>query len=156
MMVAMCSKTRGIGTDGKMTWYKPKDLAYFRKMTKDRVVIMGRKTWESLPEKHKPLKDRINVVVSRTMEVYKKGMIVFKDVYSALDFFDDSIVIGGGTLYDELIDNADLETIYITKIDNVDQYLYDTFFPVLPSHFKLVESKKEDDITFETYKRTYI
>lgn len=64
-IVAM-APNRIIGREGKLPWHIPEDLRHFKRLTSGKAVIMGRKTWESLPEKFRPLPDRLNIVVSKT------------------------------------------------------------------------------------------
>ena len=71
-IVVAATKQRGIGRDGSMPWRLPSDMAYFKRVTTEReddsarqnAVLMGRKTWDSIPAKFRPLRDRINVVIS--------------------------------------------------------------------------------------------
>ena len=72
VVVASCKHTRGIGVGGKLPWSLRGDMQYFKQLTrstadplKRNAVIMGRKTWQSIPEKLRPLADRVNVVISR-------------------------------------------------------------------------------------------
>jgi dihydrofolate reductase len=76
VVVGICKQNRGIGIDGKMPWRLRADMAYFKQVTrsthdplKRNAVIMGRKTWESIPSKFRPLDDRLNVVISRNTAV---------------------------------------------------------------------------------------
>lgn len=72
-IVVAATKARGIGRDGSMPWRLPTDMAYFKRLTSEReddaqrqnAVVMGRKTWDSIPAKFRPLRDRLNVVISR-------------------------------------------------------------------------------------------
>ena len=119
-----------IGRDGKMPWRVPEDLAHFKKVTAGKPVIMGRKTWESLPDNHKPLPGRVNIIVSRsvgTVEAHD-GAIWVPNLDVALQEADkarqssvsladgdgqvhslvDTWIIGGGTLYTEALSRDDL------------------------------------------------
>jgi dihydrofolate reductase len=75
-LVVAATLANGIGAQGALPWRLPREMAYFAKVTREggpttegipNAVIMGRKTWESIPRKFRPLKDRLNVVISRTM-----------------------------------------------------------------------------------------
>ena len=117
----------GIGYNGDLLEHIPEDLKYFKALTTGHVVVMGRKTWDSLPTK--PLPNRHNIVITRTalgqhdgadfwaMNATKTFMRLRKDQY---EYF----IIGGGTIYKELLSLCD--RVYITKIykdhDNVDTY----------------------------------
>ena len=72
-----------IGVNGLIPWHYPQDLAHFRERTKGGTVIMGRVTWESIPEKFRPLRGRENIVVSKTLEPHIGAPIVARDISSA-------------------------------------------------------------------------
>lgn len=65
-IIAAVSDNGVIGRDGKIPWHIPADMKRFQRLTLGHAVVMGRRTWESIPEKHRPLKDRVNIVVSRS------------------------------------------------------------------------------------------
>ena len=124
----------GIGFNGDLLEHIPEDLKYFKALTTDHVVVMGRKTWDSLPVK--PLKDRINIVISNSMFPFQgtyewdviKHLSLCMSMNYAKDYIrssdDEIFIIGGGTIYKELLPFCD--RIYVTKIfkdhDNVDTY----------------------------------
>ena len=120
----------GIGSNGDLLCSIKEDLAHFKKITTNNIVIMGRKTWDSLPKK--PLPNRINIVITNSFE---GDYFIFNSVvYAKLDFIkrvikrikedNDIFVIGGGQIYKELLPYC--EYIHLTKIhksfDNVDTY----------------------------------
>lgn len=111
-----------IGRDGVMPWHVPEDLQHFKEVTSGKPVIMGRRTWESLPDTHKPLPGRVNIIVSRsvgTVEV-RDGGIWVSSLDAALGVahkaqeatnagsLADAWIIGGGTLYAEALTREDL------------------------------------------------
>ena len=123
----------GIGFNGELLEKIPEDLKRFKKLTKGNVVVMGRKTWDSLPVK--PLPDRLNLIISRQaqfvgMFTVSVGMeeAMVRARMASKDPEDEWFVIGGGQIYKELLPLCD--RVYVTKIfkshDNVD-----TFFPNL-------------------------
>ncbi|SJN18323.1 Dihydrofolate reductase [Mycetocola reblochoni REB411] len=99
---------RVIGRDGGMPWNVPEDLAHFRQVTSGAVVVMGRRTWESLPPRFRPLPGRRNVVVSRRAGVILDGADVAGSLEEALALAGDERVwvIGGGELYRGAIERA--------------------------------------------------
>jgi dihydrofolate reductase len=105
------SKNNIIGKDGGIPWYLPPDLKHFKELTTGHIVIMGRKTYDSLPLRFRPLKDRENVVITNNREL----IIPFVDIqYSLTDAISryinskkDIFIIGGSTLYNEGIEYAD-------------------------------------------------
>lgn len=141
---------RGIGKDGVMPWDLPEDLKYFRQLTataelgKQNVVIMGRRTWNSIPEAFRPLPGRINVVItSLPTSFFLESVIAFPSLELALEWVqcqgevDQCFVVGGGQLYGEAIRHPWLERLYITQIQHL--FECDTFFPEYENDFVLEE-----------------
>lgn len=141
IIAAMC-RNRGIGYRGKIPWHDIADMVHFRTQTRDSVVIMGRKTWESLP---KPLVGRVNVVLSNTMK-NRSDCQVMRSFPRALRKFGGGskpiFVIGGQQLYEENIPNA--HKIILTEIPRLDKC--DTFFPPIPGHFRETSSYVLDNL----------
>lgn len=119
----------GIGYNGDLLEHIPEDLKYFKALTTGHVVVMGRKTWDSLPQK--PLKDRLNIVISRQPRGPLGEGMAFSipmdeaKVRVALSGNDEEwFIIGGGSIYQEFLSVCD--RVYVTKIykdhDNVDTY----------------------------------
>jgi dihydrofolate reductase len=140
LIVAM-DKNRGIGVRNSLPWYLPKDLKYFQKMTTGNIVIMGRKTYESIG---RPLPNRINVVISKTLKE-TEGIIVSDDIESVLEVAKDFhgmevFVIGGGQLFHHFLGIAD--RLYITEIDA--KFPTDTKFPYIHDD-EWVEVSREED-----------
>ena len=118
---------RGIGIDNKIPWHLPVDMAYFKKTTttatkgKQNAVIMGRKTWESIPEKFRPLPDRVNIVLSKSVQSID-GALVADSLDTALQqceinvAIDQVFVIGGSQIYDLALQHKDCDTLYVTKV----------------------------------------
>ncbi|MDQ1260064.1 MAG: dihydrofolate reductase [Pseudomonadota bacterium] len=91
-----------IGIDGTLPWHLPEDLAHFKRTTLGCPVIMGRKTWDSLPARFRPLPGRTNVVVTRQTGWHENGALPAQDMCSALQLCEqapDVWVIGGAQLY---------------------------------------------------------
>ncbi|GAA1787892.1 dihydrofolate reductase [Leucobacter iarius] len=86
-----------IGRDGDMPWHLPEDLAHFKRTTLGDPVIMGRRTWESLPERFRPLPGRANIVVTRDPGFVAEGARVAASVESALDLAGGAARIEGST-----------------------------------------------------------
>ena len=144
LIVALSRKNYGIGVDNRIPWKLSEDMAYFKKTTigdqnkGKNIVLMGRKTWESIPAKFKPLKDRINVVLTSQPQYRDNANpIVINNLEQflekPLDFVDETFneifVIGGETLYKRIIDeHIDLvNKIYVTEIYK--EFECDTFAP---------------------------
>lgn len=141
----MTGREGAIGYEGTMPWHLSEDLRHFKELTISHPVIMGRRTWESLEERYRPLTNRDNIVVSRQPHYQAPGATVVNDFEAALDIArqesipDDGMdrseiwVIGGARLFEAILSQAD--KAFVTFIDaKVDA---DTFAPDLDD---LVES----------------
>ena len=107
-----------IGKDGGMPWHVPEDLAHFKERTTGHPVIMGRRTWESFPERFRPLPDRRNIVVTTDAEWAADGAERASSLDEALALVGDARegwVIGGARLFTEAIERADL--LEVTELD---------------------------------------
>jgi dihydrofolate reductase len=127
-MVYAHSKNGVIGDGGKLPWHIPSDLRRFKETTLGKPIIMGRKTWDSLPRK--PLPGRQNIVITRQKEWTAEGADIAANVDAALRLAGDVpevCVIGGGEIYQLFLPLAD--RIYLTEVDAVVQG--DTDGPVL-------------------------
>ncbi|MCT9821509.1 dihydrofolate reductase [Microbacterium sp. W1N] len=112
------ARDRVIGADGTMPWHVPEDLQHFRDITMGAPVIMGRRTWESFPDRFRPLPGRRNIVVSRRADWAEAGAEHASSLEDALARVEDAPeawIIGGGTLYAEAIDRADV--LEVTELD---------------------------------------
>lgn len=138
IVVAM-AKNNVIGKNNKMLWVLPEDMKRFRKLTLNRIVVMGRKTFESIG---RPLDGRVNVIVSRQPEYRARAMgcPVVNSIEAALKWGGDKYdvyVIGGAEIYKQVMPKAD--TLHVTKIDH--EYEGDACFPEIDSEniWKVVE-----------------
>jgi dihydrofolate reductase len=117
-----------IGHNGGLPWHVPSDLKQFKAVTLGKPVVMGRKTWDSLPRK--PLPGRLNIVVSRQSDYVAAGAVVVTGVEAALQAAGDVpeiCVIGGAEIYKQFLPHA--SRIYLTEIDAV--VVGDTPAPIL-------------------------
>lgn len=100
-----------IGINNQLPWHIPEDLHRFKTITTDGIVVMGRKTWDSIPEKYRPLHNRINVVLSKVKKDYPEGVLCLSDVDEVLNLSNTSgrrvWIIGGLSLYNQFIQYAD-------------------------------------------------
>ncbi len=100
-IIAAVARNGVIGQDNRLPWHLPEDLRHFKALTTGHVVVMGRKTWESLPARFRPLPERINVVVSRNRDYRAPDAIVAGSLEEALKVGagGTAFVIGGAELY---------------------------------------------------------
>ena len=126
-LVVAHSANRVIGRDGGLPWRLPGDLKRFRELTTGHAVVMGRRTYESLPAAFRPLPERRNVVLSADPAYRADGAEVVHDLDAALA--GGGFVIGGGAVYAQALPHAG--RVYATELEaEVDG---DTFFPPLPA-----------------------
>jgi dihydrofolate reductase len=120
---------RVIGAGGVMPWHLPEDLGHFRELTGTNPVVMGRRTWESLPERFRPLPGRDNIVVTRRADYDAPGATIVHSLEDAPAGDDGSTVwvIGGAELYRQALPFAD--RVEVTEIDL--DVAGDTFAPVI-------------------------
>ena len=162
-IIVACDENLGIGNQGKLLCYLPEDLKYFKEKTNGKVVVMGRKTMESLPN-GKPLKNRKNYVLTRNKDsvfdgfepINGLGMLNYKLLEENIDS-KDVWIIGGGEIYNKFLPICDM--LYITEIES--SFESDTYFPnfkknnywELQSRSKTYETKDGVKYSFAIYKR---
>ena len=145
-----------IGKDNDLIWHLPKDMRFFKETTIGHHVIMGRKNFESIPHKYRPLTDRTNIVITRQLGFKAEGCIVVNSVVAALDIAKNNgdtepFIIGGGQIYKISLEQNLVDRIYLTKIHHT--FDGDTFFPELNSEWK--EINREDCFSDEKNKYDY-
>ncbi len=139
-LVVAAARNNAIGKDNKLLWHLPNDMRYFKNVTWGFPVVMGRKTFEALG---KPLTGRKNIVLTRQPDWKADGVVAVKSFDDALLLANEMgvkelMVIGGGEIYNALIDKA--RRIHLTRV-NADLE-GDTFFPEIdPKKWKLVSQK---------------
>ena len=146
-LIVAKSKNNVIGNKGKIPWHIPNDLMRFKGLTYNNVVIMGRKTFESLPEDYKPLPNRVNIILSKDKSYKPKCCMVFDSLKKALrkaGSDKEIFIIGGGEIYKEGLKYAD--KVYMTEVDG--EFKGDTYFPKLNSHWKEVNREEKEGYRF--------
>ena len=130
-LIAALASNRAIGKDNELLWHLPEDMRHFRETTRGKPVIMGRKTWESLPESFRPLPGRHNIVVSRDPAYQASGATLAGSLADALrqaeaqTNVEEVFVIGGAQLYHEALPLAN--RLYLTEIEQ--DFHGEVFFP---------------------------
>ena len=136
---------RGIGVNNTLPWHCPADMAYFKATTcnapqgNQNVVIMGRHTWESIPEKYRPLPGRHNIVLSRSVSQIENAHVAASldqalTLATELSPTGQVFVIGGSQVYQQAIAHPQCDTLYVTRIYNT--FTCDDFFPEYKPQFK--------------------
>ncbi len=159
-LIVAVSENNVIGKDNDLIWRLPKDMKFFKEKTLGHFVLMGRKNFESIPEKFRPLPDRVNIVVTRGDMKSDGNLHVVDDIQKGIDFAfnggeDELFIIGGGEIYRQSLEIAD--KIYLTRVHS--EFEGDTFFPEIDEEKWLLlsqvhhkaDDKHAHDFTFMEY-----
>lgn len=147
-MIAAVDNNWAIGYQNSLLVRIPSDQKMFREMTEGKVIVMGRKTLETFPQKQ-PLKNRVNIVLSRDRQYSVKGAVVVHSIEELMEELkqykdDDIFVIGGASVYEQLLPYCD--TAHITKID----YAYQA-----DAYFRNLDAMPEWELTADSEEQTY-
>ena len=149
ILIAAIGKNQELGRNNDLLWRLKSDMQFFKTLTSGHWVIMGRKSWESLPPRFRPLPNRTNAVVSRNADFSAEGAHVFSNLQSAIDEARNSqaekiFIIGGAQIYRQALEENVVDEMYLTHVDAtfVDA---DVFFPTISAN----EWKQETIETFE-------
>ena len=154
-LIAAIGKNNELGMNNDLIWKFKEDMKFFRETTMGHPIVMGRKTFESLP---KVLPGRKNIVIS-TSEIVNKEIEIFKSIKDFLiqykKYNDDIFIIGGATIYKSFIDLA--TKLYLTEIDDIEENA-DVYFPNFNKNEwdkEIISEKEENNIRFNhvLYKR---
>jgi dihydrofolate reductase/thymidylate synthase len=160
------AKSNGIGKSNTVPWKLKDDLILFKTITTNNIVVMGKNTYDSIPAKHRPLPNRLNIVLTNSPDKYENTHNLIFTTYPEVEniihkhahFYQGVFVIGGASIYNLFY--KQMSTLYVTYIDK--QYDYDTFFPCINNEFKLLMHSKNHWSTeeqcyfrFMKYERTY-
>ena len=128
-IIAAISKNNVLGKENKLLWHLPKDFKFFKEKTTGKPIIMGRKTFESLPG---ILPNRTHIVVTRDVAYKPEGVVIAKSLEGAIEIGlsenEDIFIIGGGQIFKETLEKNLAQKMYLTEIEMETDG--DTFFPV--------------------------
>ncbi|MFA5878723.1 MAG: dihydrofolate reductase [Candidatus Margulisiibacteriota bacterium] len=170
-IIAAIDQDKGLGKNNAIPWHLKGDIQYFKELTLKtqnpnniNALIMGRKTWDSLPQKFRPLPNRLNVILSRNLVLNQDYAITAESLDIALERIknfaykkiEDIFIIGGATVYKEAINHACSQTLYLTRV--LGKFNCDTYFPDFQDKFqrKTVSRFFEDagiKYSFEVYEK---
>jgi len=147
-----------IGHHNALPWHLPEDLAHFKQNTTGCPVIMGRKTWDSLPPKFRPLPGRTNVVLTRNENWQENGCLRFYELNESLQYLinqPEVWVIGGAQIYAQALPLA--QRVVVTEIDA--DFVGDAFAPTLGPEWQETSHERHISVnglpySFVTYSRT--
>ena len=131
LIVAM-DLERGIGKNNDLMWHLPADMKFFKETTLGNIVVMGRKNWDSIPFKYRPLSDRENVILTRNKNFKAADCVVLHDIAEVWDKYQNEedriiFIIGGGEIYKQALASNLVTEMYITHVNK--KYGAETFFP---------------------------
>ncbi|MES2838495.1 MAG: dihydrofolate reductase [Bacteroidota bacterium] len=161
-IIVAVAKNNVIGKDNQLIWHLPADMKFFKEKTSGHTIITGRKNYESIPEKFRPLPNRVNIVITRQNDYNAPGAIVVNSLEQAIEKAkqnndNEIFIIGGAQIYAQSLDLVD--KMYVTKIDH--EFEGDAFFSEIDySKWKIVleikhtadEKNKYDFTIFELFK----
>lgn len=152
-LIAALSRNRCIGKQGRLPWHIPEDLKHFRTLTSGKPVLMGRKTWESLPDQFRPLPNRTNIVLTRQADyALPENVERYSSLQDAIAAHagEDLFVIGGGDIYAAALPHA--TRLELTHVDQ--DVAGDAFFPTFdPADWQEIAREDHDGFSFVTYTR---
>ena len=188
LVVAHSYPEYGIGKDNDLPWRLRDDLQHFKYITLSHtptplstssnslplnVVVMGRKTFDSLPASFKPLPDRLNLVITNNVELHQKSSLKDNLVYSSWDnltttlqsldnelqskttnskYIDTVFIIGGATIYQQAMDNLPIQRMHITEVylnEKKDETKFDTFLPKYSPHNLVYPLESDNKLVLE-------
>lgn len=132
ILIVATAQNNAIGKDNHLLWHLPADMKFFKEQTSGHTIITGRKNYESIPEKFRPLPNRTNIVVTRDKNYLATGAMVVNSLEEAIEKAKNSgaekcFIIGGGQIYKECLEKNLVDEMLITHVEtNPDA---DTFFP---------------------------
>lgn len=163
--VVAADRRLGIARDGDLPWRLPGDLAHFKRLTCDttdparrNAVVMGRATWQSIPDKYRPLPRRLNLVLSRSTPSLPPGVLGAASLDGALERLEAAplaaeieqvFCVGGGNVYAQAIELPACEAIFLTRIDA--DFDCDVHFPAFEHLFELdttLDRAQENDVSY--------
>ena len=155
-LIVAVSQNGMIGKDNDLIWHLPKDMKFFKDTTLGHHVIMGRKNFESIPHKFRPLPNRTNIVITRQSDYKAEDSIVVNSVEESLKVAksngeNEAFIIGGGQIYKLALEANLIDRIYLTRIHH--SFDGDTFFPELNSDWE--EVNREDCLKDDNHKYDY-
>ncbi|MBP7388916.1 MAG: dihydrofolate reductase [Chitinophagales bacterium] len=163
-IVVAVSSNNAIGKNGDLLWHLPKDMKRFKEITYGHHVLMGRKTYESIPEKFRPLPGRVNIVVTRSKNYVAEGCKVVGSLEEGIQFARENgeqelMIIGGAEIYRNAITICN--KIYLTHV-NAHFDDADSFFPIIKANVwqkvdagKIpADAKNQYEMNFQTLQRS--
>ena len=161
-IIVAVAENHVIGHNNDLIWHLPADMKYFKQKTEGHYVLMGRKNYESIPEKYRPLPNRENIVVSRKAMPSEGRLHYVDSIESGIEIArsnreEELFIIGGGEIYRQCMSLAD--KIYLTRVH--ESFEGDTYFPEIDKNlwrleneeFRASDERNAYNMTFLTYSK---
>lgn len=160
-IVVAADLDNGIGKNNGLPWHIPGDMKFFQSLTSNaaaggkNAIIVGRKTWESIPEKRRPLKNRLNIILTKNTAITAPdGVLVCNSLEKALEALqgiehERCFIIGGAQIYKEALQHPLMTTIHLTRI--MQEFDCDAHFPPIDDRFTLAsvsDTMEENEIEY--------
>lgn len=163
-LVVAVAQNGVIGKNNQLIWQLRDDMKFFKELTWGHIVLTGRKNFESIPEKFRPLPNRLNCIMTRNKDYSVDDCIIFSEIEGWIEAFQnderDLFIIGGGEIYLQAIERKLVDVMYVTHVHaNVDG---DTFFPKIdPSLWQATQigsglKNDKNDFDFDIVKYTHL
>jgi dihydrofolate reductase len=158
-LIVAVSENKVIGKDNDLAWHLPDDMSFFKNSTKGHHIIMGRKNYDSIPLKYRPLPNRTNIIVTRQEGYTAEGCIVVHSIEEGIELArkagdQEPFVIGGGQIYSYSLEKNLIDRVYLTRVHT--DIEGDTFFDNLEEDWKEVYSEKHPKDERHPYAFTFL
>jgi dihydrofolate reductase len=143
-IIAAIGRNREIGGNNELLWHLPNDMQFFKDTTENHHVIMGRRNYDSIPSKYRPLPHRTNVIITRNSDFEAAECYICTTMFDALQIAreneeTEAFVIGGGQIYEWALRENLVDRMYITHVDGEFPDA-DTFFPAFdPNEWEVTQ-----------------
>lgn len=151
-IVVALGEHREIGANNDLLWHLPRDMQFFKETTMGHTVVMGRKNWESIPERFRPLPGRRNIVITRNKDYKAQGATVIHDIAEVSKQLPEDgskcFIIGGAQIYQLALEQDIIDEMYITQVHQTFPNA-DSFFPFVNwenwEEEEVLQSKKDEN-----------
>lgn len=161
-LVVAVAKNGVIGKENQLVWHLRDDMKFFKELTSGQIILTGRKNYESIPEKFRPLPNRLNCIMTRNKGYQATGCELFSDIKTWIDTFRNDarelFIIGGGEIYNQALELDLVDVMYITHVNAEPEG--DTYFPMFNEidwHAEVISVQRRDErneFDFEIVKYT--
>ena len=156
--IAAVAENGVIGNKGVLPWHLPDDMKFFQRTTVNHYIITGRKNYESIPERFRPLRDRVNIVVTRKVGYQAPGARVCSSLEAAIDIAraaeqKEVFIIGGGQIYAEALEKGIVDRLYLTTVHGKPKG--DVKFPDIGKGWKEVWTERHEKDDRHAYAFTF-